>query len=398
MQVTWSDGERSTFHREWLFRNRLENLFHSGQNLMDPTERCHATVTSVTQVGARDGGGSLIVHWADDPNLQSSTFPALYLRQLSHSLGSRAVEEAARKPKPLMSSDEIPTVEHASLQSEGGVKAWLELVNRHGLCLVKNVPREEGAVSRVAERIGPVMNTIYGKQFDVVAVADPINVAYSTLGLVMHQDLVYYESPPGLQLLHCMRFDQDIMGGESSLADAFHAAEILRERDPKAFATLSRVPATFQKIHYDRPDPVHLQYRRPHIQVNDSGAVISVFWAPQFEGPLHAPEEDVEEYFRAYHLLADIFDEHSSHQVIIKRRLEPGDLLCFNNRRMVHGRTPFSQEGGGTVTSGGRHLQGCYVGMETYINRLRVLQHLEIAPEHRSPGIPISRVSNGDHA
>lgn len=56
------------------------------------------------------------------------------------------------------------------------------------------------------------------------------------------------------------------------------------------------------------------------------------------------------------------------------------------------------QEGGGTVTSGGRHLQGCYVGMETYINRLRVLQHLEIAPEHRSPGIPISRVSNGDHA
>jgi gamma-butyrobetaine dioxygenase len=41
-------------------------------------------------------------------------------------------------------------------------------------------------------------------------VPDPINVAYSTLGLVMHQDLVYYESPPGLQLLHCMRFDDEI--------------------------------------------------------------------------------------------------------------------------------------------------------------------------------------------
>lgn len=155
-------------------------------------------------------------------------------------------------------------------------------------------------------------------------------MAYSTLGLVMHQDLVYYESPPGLQLLHCMRFDQDIMvsppashppphvfpsprlpapfrprapqtpatpqpasasremacawmaciarepgprklirrgvgarqGGESSLADAFHAAEILRERDPKAFATLSRVcPLSHSRR---PPAPMrHQSYRFP---------------------------------------------------------------------------------------------------------------------------------------
>ena len=35
---------------------------------------------------------------------------------------------------------------------------------------------------------------------------EPINIAYSGVKLIPHMDLVYYESPPGLQLLHCLRF------------------------------------------------------------------------------------------------------------------------------------------------------------------------------------------------
>ena len=38
-----------------------------------------------------------------------------------------------------------------------------------------------------------------------MAVDNPINLAYSTDELAIHMDLVYYESPPGLQLLHCIR-------------------------------------------------------------------------------------------------------------------------------------------------------------------------------------------------
>ena len=41
--------------------------------------------------------------------------------------------------------------------------------------------------------------------FDVVATEDPVNIAYSPVQLHFHMDLVYYESPPGLQLLHCIR-------------------------------------------------------------------------------------------------------------------------------------------------------------------------------------------------
>ena len=41
--------------------------------------------------------------------------------------------------------------------------------------------------------------------FDVVAKEDPVNIAYSPVQLHFHMDLVYYESPPGLQMLHCIR-------------------------------------------------------------------------------------------------------------------------------------------------------------------------------------------------
>ena len=42
--------------------------------------------------------------------------------------------------------------------------------------------------------------------FDVISTPKPINVAYSTVGLDFHMDLMYYESPPGLQFLHCLRY------------------------------------------------------------------------------------------------------------------------------------------------------------------------------------------------
>ena len=48
--------------------------------------------------------------------------------------------------------------------------------------------------------------------FDVISTPKPINVAYSTVGLDFHMDLIYYESPPGLQFLHCLRYDERMHG------------------------------------------------------------------------------------------------------------------------------------------------------------------------------------------
>ena len=97
-----------------------------------------------------------------------------------------------------------------------------------------------------------------------------------------------------LQYTH--RNDACVQGGRSILLDAFPVLEEMRRCFPIHFATLVRVPATFQKIHYDRyiplymqiggsssymplclylfrPEPVEMKYQRPHVVVDTKGKV-----------------------------------------------------------------------------------------------------------------------------
>ena len=48
-------------------------------------------------------------------------------------------------------------------------------------------------------------------------------------------------------------------------------------------------------------------------------------------------------------------------------RLRPGDVMCFDNYRLLHGRTEFDPN------SGHRHLQGCYADRDSLRSRLAVL-------------------------
>lgn len=42
--------------------------------------------------------------------------------------------------------------------------------------------------------------------FDVVSMENSHAIAYTTQQLVYHMDQQFYESPPGLQLLHCLKY------------------------------------------------------------------------------------------------------------------------------------------------------------------------------------------------
>ena len=48
------------------------------------------------------------------------------------------------------------------------------------------------------------------------------------------------------------RYDSCVTGGDSYLVDAWYVARQMQRYHPQEFATLTRVPATFQKIHLNR--------------------------------------------------------------------------------------------------------------------------------------------------
>jgi alpha-ketoglutarate-dependent taurine dioxygenase len=291
---------------------------------------------------------------------------------------------------PVVGKDRIPRFALSDVVGEAPahLHALLRAVNEVGLAIVDGAGTAPGTVLRLSSRLGfaPSLPTIYGATWEVKAEARPINIANQSRGLDLHVDLAYYESPPGLQLLHCRQFDADVAGGESTFVDAFHAAEVLRVRDQLAFDVLARVPCTFEKVHFDRPQPVLMRFQRPHLCVRppswtslasppdhgtastaSTGVVTSVFWAPMFEGVLRVHPDDLVPYYRAYAVLADILaDIENDGRMLIEYRAEPGEIAVFNNRRMLHGRRGF--EGGGR-----RLLEGCYVSADEWKSRYAVL-------------------------
>jgi len=314
------------------------------------------------------------VTWSqpDKSTQQASKFSADFLFENCGSEASSSHLNTVRTPTHV----DTPYIDFSELINENqepneeGLFKWLQHVDQEGVCVIQNISfsdsSDKAPVQRIAEWIAPLMKTIYADVFDVRSEPQPINIAYTPKALRLHQDMPYYESPPFLQMLHCVNFDEHVKGGESTFLDTFIIAKEFREKHPAAFKTLTKLPCLFQKNHTQRDDPVRLFYRRPHIQVNDRDEFIAMYWSPPFEGPFKGSLQEAEEYYEAYLKLNNLIERlQTSHG--IKLRLKNGEMVTFNQRRMLHGRESFSQDGG-------RHLQGCYIALEPYLNKLQNLR------------------------
>ena len=294
------------------------------------------------------------------------------LRYSMHNVSIEHVQKSACKSMA-HETDGLVHVKYNSLVNEDGHISERSLLNLldavfcDGAAIISESPRPE-TMDSADEDSFPVTcvakamsggSLSHGALYDNIfhvreGEANAKNVAYTSVALCPHQDLVYYESPPGIQLLHCVAMEKSVVGGESTLIDALAAAYRLREMRPESFEYLVKCPATFVK----QRDGACMTYRRPHIALAEEGhtggssrclfdrEIVAVHWSPPFEGPVILPPNDVDRYYEAYADFEQMVDNslcasrwgsedlcQYANEYTWEKKLKPGEILVFNNRR-----------------------------------------------------------------
>jgi len=247
-------------------------------------------------------------------------------------------------------------------------RACLSAVLSHGLVVLHDVPCEPGAVLAVARSLGYVRETNYGRLFEVRAEPNPANLALSRLPIAPHTDNPYRDPVPTVQLLHCLRGAAG--GGESTFADGFRAAAVLRSQDLAAFACLSTTPVTFAYS----DEATELSATGPMIGLDPRGRIRQIRFNERSLAPARLPAAQAQAFYAAYRALAE---RVSSQEATVTATLSPGDCVIFDNTRILHGRAGFTDSRGG----GRRHLQGCYADLDGLASAVAVLAR-------RHPGQP----------
>jgi gamma-butyrobetaine dioxygenase len=370
VRMAWSDGAELLAFDFWL----LENAFGSGfdvatrEHLLDPAVLDDGMTISAVSIG---GQGALIVEFAPD-GLEARYHPG-WLRHVAD--GNHRAQSWLPSPTSWTASTfhEPPTHDGAAvLEDEVVFGRWLDDLVRYGISRLRGCPTDENFNLRLSSRIGAVRDTNFGPIWDVKADiemaghADTNSTANTNLRLGPHTDLPTRETPPGFQFLHCVV--NEAGGGHSTMADGAAIVEALRAEHPEHYEALS----TLKWIFFNRGPGIDHRWSGPFIDhsVDGSPLTLRAFY-PVRAFPDMAPDDQP----RAYAAMCCFSQMAASDRFQIDYGFAPGDLVGFDNRRILHGRDAFE-------SGGRRHLRGIYIDHDEIRSTARVVSRRLAANEH----------------
>ncbi|KAI2781506.1 Trimethyllysine dioxygenase [Daldinia loculata] len=244
-----------------------------------------------------------------------------------------------------------------------------DFIRRNGFAFVTGVPVDSAEpTEKLLEKIAFIRQTHYGGFYDFIPDLALADTAYTNIALGAHTDTTYFTDPAGLQAFHLLSHTRPSieanpgtnLGGQSLLVDGFHAADILKKEDPKSFEVLSQVKlpwhASGNKGITISPDKLY-----PVLEVDESsGKTHRVRWNNDDRGVVPFDSEySPAEWYRAARKWHDILRRKSIEYWF---QLKPGNLLVFDNWRVLHGRSAFT---------GVRRICGGYINRDDFISRWR---------------------------
>lgn len=353
VQLAWPDGVTLDAYGLWLAENAegfgLEP--ETRESTLDPLDLPEADAARAARVG---DAGELEIVWSDGRT--AFVHPGwLYHVATGRHLPADSIPEL--RPWSSADFDEPPTIAAGDvLHDDRLLERWLATLIEFGICRLIGLPVEEDSLGRLMARVAPVRETNFGSIWSVTASNEPDSTANTRLGLGQHTDLPTREVPPGFQFLHCI--ENSVDGGTSRMSDGLAVVADIRAEHPEAYDALT----TLDWVFCDRSPHVEHRWVGPIIDSTAGSLTLRAFYPVR-----RAPHMDPADVPRAYDALRVFARTAHDPRFQISFDLGPGDLVAFDNHRILHGRDAFE-------LTGSRHLRGCYADRDDLFSRLRVLR------------------------
>ena len=121
--------------------------------------------------------------------------------------------------------------------------------------------------------------------------------------------------------------------------DGFEIAEILKHEDPEGFMALVNNRQPFRRYF---SDDVDLIAQFPIIAIDEFNNITGIRINDRVAAPLSIPPGQVPAYYKGLRRLLELAEDP---QRMIQRTLSPGDIVVFDNHRVLHGRTTLTMKG-----------------------------------------------------
>jgi gamma-butyrobetaine dioxygenase len=340
VRVTWPDGLSREFAARWLFdhadeaRDPVSGQRGGGAMALLGASRIEAVELDGQRLSVRYAPSGACRHVGLD-RLRSGDAPSAHPLSLW--------------PTPGPIAEALPVSFEDFLSDDQALREVLSRVTQWGLAVLVGAGGDPEAVERAVARFGFVRETNYGRIFDVRIEPQPGNLAYTDQALDLHTDNPYRDPVPTLQLLHAITTDAS--GGETLFVDGFAHAEALRHEAPGAFEVLAQTPVRFT---FAEDSGARWSFVSPVLGIDTNGAVVTVRLNHRSLDLVPGDPAAIEAWYDAY---LSYYRRVHAPEAAYGRRLGPGEMVIFDNRRLLHGRSSLTSDSP-------RWLRGCYADLD----------------------------------
>lgn len=356
--VEFDDGSAGRLSMRWLrlaCECQICGDTASGKRWLTPADVPADTRAISIEISS---DGKMDVVWQDG---HVSRFAADFLA--AHA-GQAAGLGAPRFRPDLWSSDLAARLRRfafdAVVEDDEALFQSLRALRDHGIAMLTGVPAEPEATLRVAGRYGPVRETSYGKVFDLISRPDARVAGETARAQIPHTDEPFRYSPPGFIFFHAIRIGAG-NGGTSLMVDGFHVAALMRRNTPELFDLLTRHGVTFHREHAGQ---VFFSAEAHVISLDASGAVTGLRYNDRCLAPQTGAVDEIDGLIEALAELTRLICDPANQ---FQHQLKPGEVLVFDNQRVLHGRTAFDP------TLAVRHLRSCNLDRDGVHSAFRTL-------------------------